>query len=1218
MPDARLKIPRVMPPPDPITLGLPGFEFQDLFRPARLADLDRAFLEEVRQIDSTLVDQLTKSRLDRGDSMDDAAHSELLMNLAPHLGKFLAGLFRIETAVAHLDRKALEDAPIFDCRRLFLERRVFKAVPDEATLLAMDTNAARAAYQDVVNRRLGADAMAQDPELELGRIAVQLMQEESTIRAAEGGATSPPMDSIQADLDTVGRWATILAYHPMHRAITATWPIFFRPHRLDFEELVERQFNDPDSPTLFHGLDSSRRPRDGFDLTDQRGTNRHALSAMHYCILCHERKKDSCRHGFPEAGAGHLKLEQTFKKNPLGIPITGCPLEEKISEAHTLKRGGHAVSALAMIMVNNPLCAGTGHRICNDCMKGCIYQKQTPVDIPQAETNILTGVLGLPWGFEIYNLLMRWNPLNLRRPMALPFNGRMVLVVGMGPAGYTLAHYLLNEGFGVVGIDGLKIEPLALRFHGDDLDNLRPIRDMREQIVPLSDRTVLGFGGVSEYGITVRWDKHFLDVNYHSLMRRKYFLLYDNVRFGGTLTIDDAWEMGFDHIAMASGAGRPSMLDVPGSHRRGVRAASDFLMALQGGGAYKKGSLANLQVNLPALVIGGGLTAIDAATETSAFYLVQIERALHRHETLVAELGESKVTAAFDPEDRADLERWLEHGRQLRVEREAARVEGRPPDTERLVAAWGGVSIVYRKRVQDSPAYRLNHEEVENALKEGIGFADCLSPVEFLPAADGSVAAIRFERQAESEGRWHGTAEFLELPARSVMVAAGTRPNVSYEREHPGTFAMDDRGHFFRGYRRGTDEMGLLPVPSGAIGFFTSYQKDDRFITYFGDNHPVYAGNVVKAMASARDGFGEIAGLFADEINHLDPANQRAREQAFVALNERLDDLLIARVERVMRHTPKVVEIVIRAPMAARRFRPGQLFRLQNYETYAEIVEETKLAMEGLPVTGAWTDPTQGLIGILVIDTGASSRLAARLVPGERIAFMGPTGNVTDIPDNETVLLIGGGFGNAVIPSVAAAMQARNNRVLVVAGYPTAADLFLREAIENSCDRVIWATEKGPLIEPGRPGDRSISGTSVRAMSAWGSGELGPVDIPLSEVTRLLTIGPNAMMAAVAAARKNGTGQQPGSGCQAFGSINSPMQCMMKEICAQCLQRHVDPETGKESYVFSCFQQDQPLDRVDFDHLKERLRQNSATETLTRLWIDRLLALRPDQTAVMT
>ena len=70
-------------------------------------------------------------------------------------------------------------------------------------------------------------------------------------------------------------------------------------------------------------------------------------------------------------------------------------------------------------------------------------------------------MLRLPWGVEIYGLLTRWNPLNVRRPYALAYNGRNVLVVGLGPAGYTLAHYLVNEGFGVVGIDGLKIEPLA-------------------------------------------------------------------------------------------------------------------------------------------------------------------------------------------------------------------------------------------------------------------------------------------------------------------------------------------------------------------------------------------------------------------------------------------------------------------------------------------------------------------------------------------------------------------------------------------------------------------------------------------------------------------------------------------------------------------------------------------------------------------------------------
>ena len=49
-------------------------------------------------------------------------------------------------------------------------------------------------------------------------------------------------------------------------------------------------------------------------------------------------------------------------------------------------------------------------------MKGCIFQKQEPVNIPQAETGVLTDVLGLPWGFEIYSLLTRWNPLNRAPP----------------------------------------------------------------------------------------------------------------------------------------------------------------------------------------------------------------------------------------------------------------------------------------------------------------------------------------------------------------------------------------------------------------------------------------------------------------------------------------------------------------------------------------------------------------------------------------------------------------------------------------------------------------------------------------------------------------------------------------------------------------------------------------------------------------------------------
>ena len=167
---------------------------------------------------------------------------------------------------------------------------------------------------------------------------------------------------------------------------------------------------------------------------------------------------------------------------------------------------GYTLCALAIVMIDNPLCAATGHRICNDCMKACIYQKQEPVNIPQVETRILKDVLALPWGFEIYSLLSRWNPLNLDRPLPRPASGRKVLVAGLGPAGFTPAHHLLNDGHTVVGIDGLKIEPLSAGLSGVDVTGRRrpfdPIREVSEMNEALDRRTMAGFGGVAEYGIT--------------------------------------------------------------------------------------------------------------------------------------------------------------------------------------------------------------------------------------------------------------------------------------------------------------------------------------------------------------------------------------------------------------------------------------------------------------------------------------------------------------------------------------------------------------------------------------------------------------------------------------------------------------------------------------------------------------------------------------------
>ena len=46
--------------------------------------------------------------------------------------------------------------------------------------------------------------------------------------------------------------------------------------------------------------------------------------------------------------------------------------------------------------------------------------------------------------------------------------------------------------------------------------------------------------------------------------------------------------------------------------------------------------------------------------------------------------------------------------------------------------------------------------------------------------------------------------------------------------------------------------------------------------------------------------------------------------------------------------------------MAARRFRPGQFYRLQNFESHAPTIDGARLAMEGLALTGAWIDKERG------------------------------------------------------------------------------------------------------------------------------------------------------------------------------------------------------------------------------------------------------------------
>jgi NADPH-dependent glutamate synthase beta subunit-like oxidoreductase/NAD(P)H-flavin reductase len=1225
-------------PPTDLPLGIEGFTFADLYLPVRLEALSKVFMEHLAGTDPSLGEEFDAYQQRGGKAYSGPSESALLLKLAVHLSAFLARLFRIEAEREQQIASTVIQAPIFDFKKNFLQRRVIKKFTVEETFAWDLTQLGNVV--DILRRRTFPHLAKLDVELATAHLAILLMNLEKDYSALNKGTTviessrqkvrhlraelqtmepfrnfhrqeSDPLSEqeeqefLQNLLGLVERWA-FSRFHLSADEVKG-WTSFRLPQALDYQHLVTVSRPLCDRPELLTGPPEHLRQRDGFKLTDQRFSRRAVLDEAHYCIYCHEREKDSCSKGLKERDASP-------RRNVLGIPLDGCPLEEKISEMHRLKRDGDSIAALAMVVIDNPLCAGTGHRICNDCMKSCIFQKQDPVNIPQAETGVLTDVLELPYGFEIYSLLTRWNPLNVRRPHALPYNGKDVLIAGMGPAGYTLAHFLLNEGFGVAGIDGLKIEPLPDDLTGNEQRPPKAIRNVAQLQTDLDQRILAGFGGVSEYGITVRWDKNFLTMIHLLLLRREKFRVYGGVRFGGTLTIDDAWGLGFDHIAIATGAGKPTIIPMRNNLIRGIRKASDFLMALQLTGAFKRESLANLQVELPALVIGGGLTAIDTATEMMAYYVVQVEKILERFKVLVRQLSEDAFWQHFDADEQVRLKTWLEHALAVRTERERAHDQQRLPDFVPLLKAWGGVSIVYRRSLVDSPAYRLNHEEVIKSLEEGIAFIEQLSPVAAIPDAAGAVCGVEFERTyQDSNGRWRNSTERVTLPARTVCVAAGTSPNITYEREHPGTFKLAPKGDFFAGFRIVKGEGGQLSLIEAAPGenaFFTSYSKDNRFITYYGDNHPVYAGNVVKAMASAKRGYLEVVSLFEPEVRTLDLCDQPDREEAFRQLTARLDDALRPRVVRVDRLTPTIVEVIVRAPFAADRFHPGQFYRLQNYETLSAMTGGTRLSMEGLALTGAWVDKDDGLLSMIVLEMGCSSRLCALLKPGEPVVVMGPTGSPTEIPRGETILLAGGGLGNAVLFSIGKAMRANGNRVLYFAGYKKGEDLYKQEDVEKSADQVIWSTDAGSFIQPRRTQDRHFRGNIVQAIKTYATGGLQTALFDLMQVDRVLAIGSDRMMAAVKAARRPDgiLGQYFRLGHLAIGSINSPMQCMMKEVCAQCLQVHVDPVTCETTRaVFSCFNQDQPLDEVDFANLRERLLANSVQEKLSGLWLDYLL-----------
>ena len=125
---------------------------------------------------------------------------------------------------------------------------------------------------------------------------------------------------------------------------------------------------------------------------------------------------------------------------------------------------------------------------------------------------------------------------------------------------------------------------------------------------------------------------------------------------------------------------------------------------------------------------------------------------------------------------------FIDHARAIRAEARRRR-EGRKPQLAELLRRWGGATIVYRRRLIDSPSYTLNHEEVAKALEEGISFAERLSLEEVLLDRFGWAHALRLHptpRPTATRARRRSTsscrrARSWSPPARSPTPCSGAR-----------------------------------------------------------------------------------------------------------------------------------------------------------------------------------------------------------------------------------------------------------------------------------------------------------------------------------------------------------------------------------------------------------------------------------------------------------
>ena len=321
-----------------LTIGIAGFQYEDLYTPEGLKRLDQVFNDELAQQSAELHREYQDYRECQGEGMEPPAISEVLVRVAPLVGDFVARIFGVSSEHRRQSEdieRELDTVFVFRSEIVSKLSKHFKGVDagvwdsvavQQALDLLIGVGFPELSEDEDLERHTAASAArlwswanpgddaADDTSEAVAGLRERLSTDQRTAQVFTAAIDcADDHEFIEALLEHVRRWCYLAQTDADLNERVSTWLSFKSPQKTDFTTLVPHDTETYDGFEVWKGSAAHRRRRDGFVLTDKRFNERQSLYEVDHCIYCHDRGRDSCATGMRN------RKDDSFKINPLGV-----------------------------------------------------------------------------------------------------------------------------------------------------------------------------------------------------------------------------------------------------------------------------------------------------------------------------------------------------------------------------------------------------------------------------------------------------------------------------------------------------------------------------------------------------------------------------------------------------------------------------------------------------------------------------------------------------------------------------------------------------------------------------------------------------------------------------------------------------------------------------------------------------------------------------------